>query len=149
MIFVVDKPRFERVLAVVRDDRTPQLQNDKGPFLRIEAQGERVSIKGREVEAEFSGTVYDEGVLFLRVTIFRRLLKMMTLKDNGTRFLTLQVNDQGLLFGENRLGFDVGDMLLYRDPGLAPKQHPEERLKEDTDVQDQALDKQGLLFGDP
>ena len=32
MLFVVDKPEFQRTIAIVRDDRTKKTQGSSGPF---------------------------------------------------------------------------------------------------------------------
>lgn len=74
MMFVIDKPQMQRMIAIVRDDRTPATQGAAGPYMRIEASGGSITLTGREAEATFPATVYEEGVLFLRVTLFRRLL---------------------------------------------------------------------------
>lgn len=144
MLFVVDKPRLQRMLAIVRDDRTPESQSGEGPFLRLEASGNCLRLLGRSVEAEFPATVYEPGVLFLRVTTLRRLLAGMTMKEIGARHLTIQVSHDGLVFGNTRLGFGVGDMLLYPDPATAPMEHPQARMPDD--IERKSADPQGRLF---
>lgn len=76
MLFVVDKPRLQRMISIVRDDRTSAAQVDGGPFLRLEANDDRLKLAGQIVEAEFPATIYEPGVLFLRVTLLRRVLMM-------------------------------------------------------------------------
>ena len=122
MFFVVDRPRLQRIIAITRDDRRPKQQGRHGPFFRIEANGDKLKLTGRNVEAEFPATVYEPGVLFLRVTVFRRLLQALT----GTKELAIQVNGEGLFADNVRLSPDVGDMLLYVDPAKAPALHPDE-----------------------
>lgn len=134
MIFVVDKPRLQKMIALTRDDREPADQGERGPFLRIEASeagGGALTLAGRRVEATFPATVYEPGVLFLRVTLFRRALSMLDATVLDGRFLTVQVAEDGLHFADTRLGFDVGDMLLYPDPVQAPAVHPGERLSDE------------------
>ena len=137
---------MQRIISIVRDDRAHAAQMNQGPFLRLEAADDRLKLSGQIVEAEFPATVYEPGVLFLRVTIFRRLLGTMRLKELGVREMTFQVNSDGLIFADVRLPFDVGDMLLYPDPSTAPQQHPEERLADVRGAPDIPRDPQGKLF---
>ena len=146
MLFVVDRPRLQRIISIVRDDRAPAAQMNQGPFLRVEAADDRLKLSGQIVEAEFPATVYEPCVLFLRVTIFRRLLGTMRLKELGVRHMTFQANSDGLMFGDVRLPFNVGEMLLYPDPTTAPQQHPEERPADVLDEPDIPPDPQGKLF---
>ena len=44
------------------------------------------------VEADFPATVYEPGVLFLRVTLFRRALQALA----GMKQLAIQVNNDGM-----------------------------------------------------
>src|SRR5947207_136337 len=112
MFFVVNRPRLQRLIAITRDDRRPDQQRDDGPYFRIEASGDRLKLTGRLVEAEFPATIYEPGVLFLRITTFRRLLQTFP----GTKDIAIQVNADGLFLDNVRLSLDVGDMLLYVDP---------------------------------
>jgi len=130
MLFVVDKPRLQRIIAITRDDHDDRPQQEAAPFLRLEANQDHLRIAGKMVEAEFPATVYEPGVLFLRVTIFQRILNHISLKEMGTRYMAIQVNKDGLIFDNYRLGFNIGDMLFYPDPVGAPLQHPEERLSQ-------------------
>lgn len=123
MFVVVDRSRFERLVAVTRDDRTRRLQARDQPFYRIEASGELIRLSGRQVEVTVPATVHEPGVLFLRVTIFRKALAL--LPDAG--FLAIQANAEGISFGDTRLSPSTVDMLLYADPATAPMLHPEER----------------------
>jgi hypothetical protein len=77
MFFVVDRPRLQRIIAIVRKDRTPDTQDSNAPFLRLEARGDELTVDGGEVSGTFPAAVYESGVLFLRTTIFRRLLRTM------------------------------------------------------------------------
>src|SRR5207244_12806994 len=99
MFFVVDRPRLQRMIAITRDDRTKDQQGRSGPFYRIEASGERLKLAGQQVEAEFPATVYEPGVLFLRVTVFRRALQLLA----GMKMLAVQVNQDGLFLDNMRL----------------------------------------------
>src|SRR5687767_2916524 len=112
MFFVVDRPRLQRMIAITRDDRGKDQQGKHGPFYRIEASADRLKLTGREVEAEFPATVYEPGVLFLRVTIFRRALDLL----KGVKTLAIQVNQEGILLDNIQLPLEPGDMLLYLDP---------------------------------
>ena len=60
------------------------------------------------------------GVLFLKVTVFRRLLRTF----KGEKFLTIQVTGDELLMGQVRLPLESNEMLLYPIPDQAPKVHP-------------------------
>jgi len=120
MFFVIDKPRFQRVITIVRDDRTKTSQGLAGPFMRLEVKDDYLKLDGLEVSAKIPATVYEPGVLFLKATLFRRLLRSI----KGQKFLTIQVMADGLLMDNIRLPFDPNDMLLYADPDQAPQQHP-------------------------
>ncbi len=127
MFFVVDKARLQRLIALTRDDRSPGEQGKAGPFYRIEAGDGRLRLTGRQVEAEFPATVYEDGVLFLRVTLFRRALQLLP----ATEQIAIQVREDGLHVGDVTMPLDNNDMLLYLDPARAPKRHPEEVADDD------------------
>jgi hypothetical protein len=124
MFFVIDKPHFQRVLSIVRDDRTKKRQGLAGPFLRLEAKDDYVELDGLEVSAKIPATVYEPGVLFLKVTLFRKLLQTF----KGEKFLTIQVTADELLMGFVRLPLESNEMLLYANPDQAPPVHPSVRL---------------------
>jgi len=46
MLFVVDKPRLQRMIAIVREDRTPHKQGYNAPFLRLKATGNELAVSG-------------------------------------------------------------------------------------------------------
>ncbi len=71
VFFVIDRPRLQRIISIVRGDRTPANQGANAPFLRFEASGNELSVLGLDVEATIPATVYEPGVLFLRATPFR------------------------------------------------------------------------------
>ena len=98
MLFVVDKPRLQRIISIVRDDRTSETQADDGPFLRLEANDDRLKLSGKLVEADFPATDYKPGGLFLRLTLFRRLIKTITFKQLLVHYMTFQVKSDGLSF---------------------------------------------------
>lgn len=131
MLFVVDKPRFQRVISIVRDDRRKQEQGKAGPFLRMEAKDDFVRCDGLEVSGEIPATVYDPGVLFLKVTVFRRLLQTF----KGEKYLTIQVTGDELLMGYVRLPLESNEMLLYPNPDQAPEVHPSVTLARSTPVE--------------
>ena len=120
MLFVIDKPHFQRVIAIVRDDRWKKDQGFAGPFLRIEARDHYVKLDGLEVSGKIPATVYEPGVLFLKVTLFRRLLRTF----KGEKCLTIQVTGDELLMGYVRLPLESNEMLLYPNPNQAPPVHP-------------------------
>src|SRR5205823_11810678 len=124
MFFVVDRARLERMIGLTRDDRPKDRFTDGGPYFRLEADEGHLRLTGRRVEAQFSATVYEPGVLFLRVTLLRDLLA--TMRDAPT--LAIQANTEGVFIENVRLSLDVGQMLLYPIPASAPQRHPAERL---------------------
>ncbi len=123
MFFIVDKPRLQRMIALARDDRTPADRKGGGPFFRIEASGGQVKLTGSQMEVEFPATVYQEGVLFLRVTLFRKALRTVT----NTPTIAIQVSPQGLHFDVFTLKMGGPDMLYYADAATAPAVHPGDR----------------------
>lgn len=120
MLFVIDKPQLQRVIAIVRDDRRKVDQGLAGPFLRLEARDDFVKLDGLQVSGKFSATVYEPGVLFLKAALFRRLLPTF----KGEKFLTIQVTGDALLMGYVRLSLESTEMLLYPNPVQAPPVHP-------------------------
>ena len=120
MLFVIDKPQFQKVIAIVRDDRRKEDQGLAGPFLRLKARDDYVKLDGREISGKIPATVYEPGVLFLKATLFRRLLRTF----KGEKFLTIQVTGDELLMGYVRLPLDSNEMLLYVNPDQAPEVHP-------------------------
>ena len=145
MLFVIDKPEFQRTIAIVRDDRTKKSQGSSGPFFRMEATDSCLKLDGLEASATIPATVYEPGVLFLKVTVLRRLLQ--TIK--GEKFLTIQVTDDELLLDRVRLPLESNEMLLYADPTTAPQKHPSVALAESeqkTEQQTELKDRQLLLW---
>ena len=134
MFFVVDITRLQKMIALTRDDRGRGKQRKKGPFFRMEARGSTLRLTGREVEASFSATVYEEGVLFLRVTVFREQIAMI----RGRGMLTIQVQADGLHFGDTTLRLASAEMLLYTDPATAPPRHPQEVADEAEEAEQRA-----------
>jgi len=120
MFFVVAKPMFQRVISIVRDDRTEESWGAAGPFLRLEAKGDCLKVDGMEVGATVPATVYEPGVLFLKVTLFRRLIRTI----RGEPFLSIQITADEVLIDRIRLPLDANEMLLYPNPDQAPQQHP-------------------------
>jgi hypothetical protein len=126
MFVVVDRARLEGMINLTRDDHRRAQQTDSGPYFRIEASADgHVRLTGREAEATFPATVYEPGVLFLRITVFRNLLRTM----GNTKMLALQVSADGLAIENVRLSLDAGDMLLYPEVATAPIRHPAERVE--------------------
>lgn len=128
MFFVVDRPRLARLLKVVQPGRQRKAGSGKlassGPFFRMQAWNDKLLITGPTVEAECPATVYEPGVLFLRLRFFQFLLSEMP----DIKQLAIQVNKDGMHVDNVRLSFAIGDMLLYPDVATAPLVHPSERL---------------------
>lgn len=120
MLFVIDKPEFQHAISIVRDDRTKRNQGQAGPFMRLEAQDDYVKLTGLAASAKIPATVYEPGVLFLKITVLRRLLQ--TIK--GEKFVTIQVMADELLLDRVRLPLESNEMLLYPNADQAPDQHP-------------------------
>lgn len=120
MLFVINKSEFQGAITIVRDDRTKKSRGFAGPFLRLEANDNYVKLDGNEVSAKISATVYEPGVLFLKVTMFRRVLRSITKQ----KCLTIQVMSEGLLVENVSLPLEANDMLLYPIPDQAPRFHP-------------------------
>lgn len=57
MFFVVDKPRLQRIISIVREDRTRKDQGKNSPFLRIKAVDNELSLSSDAVSATFPATV--------------------------------------------------------------------------------------------
>lgn len=125
MLFVVNKSKLQGALSIVRDDRTKKTQGRAGPFLRMEANEDLLKLDGNEVSAAIPATVYEPGVLFLRATVFRRMLKTFQKQT----FLTIQVMSDGMLIENVTLSLEDQDMLLYVNPAQAPRFHPSINLK--------------------
>jgi hypothetical protein len=124
MLFVVKKREFQHAISIVRDDRTRRTQRADGPYLRIQASDDTLSIEGLEASAQIPATVYEPGVLFLRVTLFRRLLQ--TIK--GDEFLTIQVDGEDLIVDQIRLSVLDSEIQLYVNPATAPTIHPDDEM---------------------
>jgi len=122
MFFVVDKPRLQRMISIVREDKSRKDQGKNSPFLRIKACGNELSLSSEAVTAMFPATVYEPGVLFLRTTVFRRLIGTF----KGEKFLSFQVTEKGLNFGNVVMPFEGSDMVLYLNPDEAPPSWPPE-----------------------
>ncbi|HUT30843.1 MAG TPA: hypothetical protein VMX13_13710 [Sedimentisphaerales bacterium] len=120
MFFVVDKPRLQRMIAIVREDSTPHRQGANASFLRLKATENELTVSGDKVSATFPATVYEQGVLFLRPSLFRRLVRTF----RGEKFLAFQVSAEGLRFGNVLMPFEGSDMVLYPNPDTAPERWP-------------------------
>ena len=120
MFFVVDKPRLHRIISIVREDRS-QSKDAEIPFLRLKAENTELTISGGGcMTATFPATVYEPGVLFIKTTTFRRLVRSF----KNEKFLTFQVAADGLHFGDVLLPFEGSDMVLYPNPADAPESWP-------------------------
>jgi len=123
MFFVINKSKLQGALSIVRDDRRKKTQGSAGPFLRMEANDNFVKLDGNHVSAMIPATVYEPGVLFLRATVFRRMLTTFQKRT----FLTVQVMSAGMLIENVTLPLEGHEMLLYLNPEKAPRWHPSER----------------------
>jgi hypothetical protein len=121
MLFVVDKARLKRIIAIVREDRSPKKQTVGIPHLRIMACENELTLSSSEVSATFPATVYEPGVLFIPTTVFRRVLRVTKTDED---YLTFQVTDTELVFADVRFPFESNDMILYRNPKEAPECWP-------------------------
>jgi hypothetical protein len=108
------------MIAIVREDRSPQRQGLNAGFLRLAARDGEVTVSDEKASATFPATVYEPGVLFLRPTLFRRLVRTFA----GEKFFTFQMTAEGLLFGDVRMPFAGSDMVYYPNPDDAPDQWP-------------------------
>ena len=142
MFFVINKPKFQRTISIVRDDHTKKSQGLAGPFMRLEAKDDYLKLAGLEASAKIPATVYEPGVLFLRVTVLRKLLQ--TIK--GEKFLTIQVTADELMMEGVRLPLESNDMLLYADLDMAPDQHPSAFLTEAEPTRPESTDRQLTLW---
>jgi hypothetical protein len=75
VFFVIDNPKLQRIIALIRDDRTAGSRARGGHYLRLEASQGQLTVAGPTAEASIPATVYEDGVLFPRVPRFRRLLE--------------------------------------------------------------------------
>lgn len=121
MLFVIDKIRFQKFIAIVREDRKPSKQGKESPYLRICAEKDQVQIASSDSAAAIKSTVYEPGVLFIRTTLFRRVLRAT---PTDRPFMTFQVDKDGLVFADVRMPFETNDMVLYTNPAEAPMTYP-------------------------
>jgi hypothetical protein len=121
MFFVVEKPRLQRMIAIVREDRSALEHGPNAPFLRLAAVGNELTVASSMAGATFPATVYEEGVLFIRTTRFRRILQLTQVKE---RFAAFQVTTDGLRFCDVFFPFAGEDLVLYLNPAEAPAVWP-------------------------
>lgn len=121
MFFVVDKARLQRIIDVVREDRTEGKTGLNAPFLRLKAVGDELIVSSSTASETLPATVYEEGVLFIRTTKFCRVLKITGGKE---QFVTFQFTEEGLRFCEALLPFDGGSMVYFPDISQAPERWP-------------------------
>ena len=108
------------MISIVREDRTPGKQSESAPFLRLKATENELTVSSDTASATFPATVYEQGTLFLRMTLFRRLVRSF----KGEKFLAFQVTKEGLRFGNVSMPFEGSDMVLYPKPDTAPTSWP-------------------------
>lgn len=126
MMFVAKKRKFQAAISIVRDDRSKNTQESSGPFMRLEANDGCLELSGLDVSAKIPATVCESGVLFLKITVLRRLLLSIT----GEQFITIQITEDELLVDKVRLPLHANAMLLYPNPREAPRWHPSTRFEE-------------------
>jgi hypothetical protein len=119
MLFVVDRPRLLRMIAIVRDHRPPR-RGQSAPLVRIAAKGDTVTVSEETASATFPATVYAPGVLFVPPAYLRRLMQTFA----GEKFFTFQMTRDGLLIGNVRLPFVDSEMAYFADPDTAPDRWP-------------------------
>jgi hypothetical protein len=107
MLFVIKKRDLQQAISVVRDDR--KKRKHPGSFMRLEARHDYLSLSSWDASAQISATVYEPGVVFLRVKLLRLLLP--TIKY--TKFLEIRVTADEMLFGNVRLSLAAYSMALY------------------------------------
>lgn len=121
MLFVIDKIRFQKFISIIREDKKPSMQGKNTPYLRIRAEKDQVEITTGDASAMIETTVYEPGVLFIRTTLFRRVLRATPTKEP---FMTFQVDSEALVFADVRMPFETNDMVLYTNPAEAPMTYP-------------------------
>ena len=109
------------MISIVREDNTRQKQGCGSPFIRIQATWNELTVSSSDVSATFPSTIYEEGVLFIRTTRFRQLLRMTRIKE---QFLAFQITAEGLRFGDVLMPFEGSDIVLYPNPADAPESWP-------------------------
>jgi len=108
------------MISIVREDRKPNKQGQDAPFIRLKATENELTISSDTMSATFPATVYEQGVLFLRTTLFRRFVRTF----KGEKFLAFQVTKEGLCFGNVLMPFEGLDMVFYPNPDTAPERWP-------------------------
>ena len=121
MFFVVDKPRLQRIISIVREDKTPGKQRDEIPFLRLKAVENELTISSSIKSETLPATVYEPGVLFIRTTKFCRVLSMTGPKE---KFVTFQFTEEGLRFCDALLPYDKENMVYFQDTSQSPENWP-------------------------
>jgi hypothetical protein len=123
VFFVIDNLRLQQFIRLTRNDGKSRKRHEvPWRFFRIEANGNAVRLRSSSVESELPATVYEPGVLYIRVDLLARTLA--TMADEPT--LAIQANREGLHIANVRFSLEFGEMLLYADPERAPLRHPEE-----------------------
>ncbi len=121
MFFVVDKARLQRMINIVREDRTPSNQGRNAPFLRLKATENELIVSSSTESETLPATVYEQGVLFIRTTKFCRVLKITSGKE---QFVTFQFTEEGLRFCDALLPFDKENMAYFPDTSQSPDNWP-------------------------
>lgn len=128
MFVVVDRKLFLRRLDLARDDKklARTAKADDIPYLRICATEDgKLRLSGIEVDATFTATVHEPGVLFIRARRFRDLVRSLT----GDPMLAIQVSAKGLSIANVHYPMDKADIKFYAEPVTAPEFHPGDTLR--------------------
>lgn len=118
MFFVIDRPSLQRILSIV--ERNQRHRRNKTPFLRLSAAENELTVTGSDISATIPATVWEPGVLFLRPSVFHRLLATFS---SETQF-AIQVTETELLMGNVTIAFNPEQMRLFADPDTAPLDWP-------------------------
>ena len=145
MHVIVERTRFFKMLRLTTDRRDKRKWLYDTSFLRIEAKGDRIGIKGRTVEADFPAAVYRPGVLFIRARRFYEIMQLVPADEE----LVLDMRADGMHFSDVTYGWETGDALLYLDPAKAPAQHPEAPTIDPMPEKKGVDPMQGKLFAKP
>lgn len=117
MLVEVNRAVLLKMLNVARDDRGRPWQ--ESPYLRIQADGDEITLSGFETEALFEATVREPGVLFIRAGKFRQLVGSL----KKVEIVTVKCDANELAFDDVRVQ-PCEFWLSYPDPATAPRLHP-------------------------
>ena len=114
MHIVLNRRRLERVFTVVRNRGAAA---KAAPFLRLDAHQGELTISGLVVQAVIPAVVEEPGVLFIRATLLRSLLKAFA----GEKSLVCRVTEKAFLLGNLRLPMNPKSLIYFPDRAKAPR----------------------------